>query len=163
MQSRPLTLSLAVLPSSSLLSSHTSFPIALNPLSVVSQGTFVCSDSNLSHLDVTVSPSAQGKGDWGGQGQLQSQARNFFENLVELFSTQLKFHCLPKPGEGGQDRERTQREGCRRGWVADSLVKGTHPRSEEGHPCNLAHKETCTSSDRKSLEAFSPLGSSCLV
>lgn len=31
-QSRPLTLSSAVLPSSSSLSSHTSFPIALNPL-----------------------------------------------------------------------------------------------------------------------------------
>ena len=113
-QSCPLTLSLAVLPSSSFLSSHTSFPIALNPLWVVSQGTFVCSDSNLTHLDATLSPSTQGKGDWGGQGQLQSQARNFFENLVELFSTQLKFHYLPKPGEWGQDRERTWRKGMQK-------------------------------------------------
>lgn len=70
--------------------------------------------------------------------------------------------CLSQ-GSGDRTERGHGEKGCRRGRVADSLVKGIHPRSEKGHPCNLTHKETCTSSDRKSPEAFSPLGSSCLV
>lgn len=42
--------------------------------------------------------------------------------------------------------------------MADRLVKGTHPRSEEGQPCSLAHKETCTLSDRKQPEGLQPTG-----
>lgn len=80
-----------------------------------------------------------------------SRARPEISLKIWLRSFQLNSNSTACLNQGSGDRtERGHREeGCRRGWVADSLVEGTHPRSEEGQPCSLAHKETCTLSDRK--------------